>query len=286
MATLEAVAQAIAAACGFSYVGPVGAGVFKETFEAREGELRHAIKIFRPGGDVDRIAREVKATLLCNHPNIAKLRRIDVIDVPDSEQCLYVVEEFLSGGTLAARVAIAPLSPDEAFTMGAQLIDGLEHIAGHSLVHRDIKLENIMLRADGQTPVYVDFGLVRALGESSLTKSWVGRGPGTPLFASPEQLCNDKHLIDWRADQFAIGVSLAMALFGEHPYRETATEHDGVVIDRVSLRNTPVPKSFRERVTAIGLPVLAKMVAPWPVQRFRTPDTLAAAWQAQREDRR
>ena len=88
MATLEAIAKAVAEACGYAYVGPVGAGVFKETFEVREGSIRHAVKVFRAGGDVERIAREVKATLLCNHPNIAKLRRVDVIDVPGADQCL------------------------------------------------------------------------------------------------------------------------------------------------------------------------------------------------------
>jgi hypothetical protein len=58
------------------------------------------------------------------------------------------------------------------------------------------------------TPALVDFGLVRDLSETSLTASWLPRGPGTPLFASPEQLNNEKALIDWRSDQFSIGVIL------------------------------------------------------------------------------
>ncbi len=279
--SFEAVAKAIADAHGFVLVGPVGAGVFKETYEARDGESRHAVKVFRPGANIERVNREVRAAVLCSHPNIARLAKVDVIDVGPIK-FLYAIEEFLSGGTLGARIERGGLlSTVEAFSIGAQLVDAIDHVAGHRLVHRDIKLENIMLRGDGISPVLVDFGLVRALGEPSLTKSWIGRGPGTPFFASPEQLCNDKHLIDWRADQFSLGVTLAVATFGHHPYRESADDSDSAIVDRVSERSTPVPQSFIELANRAGLPALAQMVAPWPVQRFRTPDALSAAWQAQ-----
>ncbi len=279
-----AAAQAVATVCGYTLGQAVGSGVFKDTYEATEGQTRYAIKVFKPGGDVERIRREVNAMLVCDHPAIAKLRRVDVVIV-DGQECLYAIEDFLAGGTLGHRLRARghSLTVSEALAVGTTLIDALDHIAGRRLVHRDIKLENIMLRGDDLDPVVVDFGLVRTLGETSLTKSWAGRGPGTPLFASPEQLCNDKHLIDWRSDQFALGVSLSMARYGTHPFRENDRESDHEIIDRLSQRQCDVPRAFVDQVTQDGLPTLARMVAVWPVDRVCSSHELIAEWQAQGE---
>jgi len=87
------------------------------------------------------------------------------------------------------------------------------------LVHRDIKPANIMFKEGLETPVLVDFGIVRDLAATSLTQTWSPIGPGTPFFASPEQLNNEKHLIDWRSDQFSLGVTLYFARTARHPYQ-------------------------------------------------------------------
>jgi serine/threonine protein kinase len=277
---LEAVAKAIAEASGYTYVGPVGFGAFKETFEAREKDIRHAVKVYRPGITQGRVEREIDAMLRCNHPNIAKLRRVDTINVSGSV-ALYTVEEFLSGGTLAKRVTDrGALTIAEAINVGDLLVGAVAHIAENQLVHRDIKLENIMLRDDQATPVIVDFGLVRSLTDSSLTKTWAPRGPGTPYFAPPEQLCNDKELIDWRADQFSLGVSLALAVLGQHPYALDG-QSPSQAVDNVANR-IDLPSAFEKRVVAAGLPALVKMLAPWPIGRYRTPQDLTTAWRAQR----
>jgi serine/threonine protein kinase len=280
---LEAIARAVCVQSGYEYIGQVGEGAFKETYKAREGDVVHALKVHRPGATSERVEREIWAMLQCNHPNIARLRHLDTIVVAGHGRCLYTVEEFLGGGTLANRVAAAKLTPQETLAIGELLVSAIGHIAANDLVHRDIKLENIMLREDGHTPVIVDFGLVRALGETSLTGTWAPRGPGTPFFAPAEQLCNDKYLIDWRADQFSLAVSLAIATFGQHPYSLDARESPGEVVNRVA-EHTPLPTAFSARAKAARLPALVRMAAPWPVERYRTPDALIAAWRAQRED--
>lgn len=281
--SLNLIARAICDQCGYNYIGQVGEGAFKETYEVHEGEVVHALKVYRPGATAERVEREVAAMLRCNHPNIARLRRLDTIVVPGHGNCLYSVEEFLSGGTLAARIVSSPLTAPEAWAMGDLLISAVGHIAANDLVHRDIKLENIMLREDRQTPVVVDFGLVRTLGKPSLTVTWAAQGPGTPFYAPAEQLCNDKHLIDWRADQFSLGVALALATLGRHPYELAAGESPSATVDRVA-SHCAVSRDFSIAATTARLPALARMTAPWPVERYRTPSELAAAWRAQRGD--
>ena len=279
---LEPIARAICARENFEYISPVGQGAFKETYKARQRDVFHALKVYRPGGgDLARIQREIEAMVRCNHPNIARLRKVDSITTADDGECLFSLEEFLAGGTLASRTKQSALSRSEALAMGDLLVSAVAHIAERDLVHRDIKPENIMLRDDGQTPVIVDFGLVRPLGLSSLTASWIPHGPGTPYYAPPEQLCNDKSLIDWRADQFSLGVSLAFAVLRRHPYGGGPAPD---VVQRVAAR-TSVPSQFVADATSLRLPALVRMIAPWPIQRYRTPRELALAWRAQRGDR-
>ena len=136
-----------------------------------------------------------------------------------------------------------------------------------------------MFRADGATPVLVDFALVRNLGHALLTPTWLVQGPGTPYFASPEQLNNDKSMIDWRADQFSLAISVAMARFGIHPFA-VAGDDLAATVGRVAARAGPTA-SFDVQAAAEGLGPLVRMVQPWPVQRFRVPNDLAGAWRNQ-----
>ena len=125
-----------------------------------------------------------------------------------------------------------------------------------------------------------DFGVVRDLTDSSITPTWAARGPGTPFFAAPEQLNNEKSLTDWRTDQFALGVVLSYSVVGAHPYWEVGIS-DRDIVDRVSARRR-AGDWFPEKAAEIGLPVLLKMVAPWPVDRFRRPEMLSRAWGEQK----
>ncbi|MBU1398685.1 MAG: serine/threonine protein kinase, partial [Proteobacteria bacterium] len=116
----------------------------------------------------------------------------------------------------------------------------------------------------------VDFGLVRNLRETSLTLSHLTHGPGTPYYASPEQLNNEKDLIDWRSDQYAVGVVLAICLTGMHPYGELSASPDNVVNKVLSRASHAL--SFVETVEQLGLELLLTMTSQWPVARFGKPE--------------
>lgn len=203
MSALADAAQSFCATQGHRFIGPVGAGAFKETFHIvlATGEPQ-ALKVYQPGFSPERTSRELSAMQRCSHPNIGRLSAIATF-YHDGVQYLLSLEEFLSGGTLTTRMSRGLLNGREVRAIGLQLISAVAHIASHDLVHRDIKPDNILFRADGVTPVIVDFGLVRDLGGTSLTQTWLMQGPGTPFFAPPEQLRNEKTLIDWRSDQFS-----------------------------------------------------------------------------------
>jgi len=173
MSSLAEVAEAFCVANAHRLVSPVGAGAFKETFL-----IVNAVLKVQPGFSRERTDRELEAMQRCTHTNIGRLVSIAVF-VHQGSQYQLCIEEFLGGGTLTTRLQRGLLEIHQIQDIGGQLVSAVAHIASHGLVHRDIKPDNILFRSDGATPVIVDFGLVRDLVRTSLTKTWFIRGPGT-----------------------------------------------------------------------------------------------------------
>lgn len=276
--TLEEVARALCGAGGFLFVKKLGEGAFKEVFLVTTvTQEQRALKILKPGLASERTQREVEAMTRCRHANIASLETVAVF-THSSVQYTYLVEEFIGGGTLDERLQKGPIPHDVLLPMGATLIDAVGHVASKDLVHRDIKPANILFRTIDQ-PVLVDFGLVRDLRKSSVTVTWATCGPCTPLYASPEQLTNDKAIIGWRSDQFSLGVVLAFAGLGMHPFARPGDDPAKTVL-RVEAREGPSAE-FIELARKSGLPVLIQMVGNWPVERIKRPADLLKTWRSQ-----
>jgi serine/threonine protein kinase len=266
-ADLTHVAQAICADRNLSFIGPAGEGTFKQTFRVQEADgTLVALKVYKPGYDSERSDREIHAMETCDHPNIARLYALAHFDCAGQDH-LYTLEEFFGGGTLTNRIMThGIMDTATVISLGNDLIDAVGHIASHRFVHRDLKPDNIMFRVgsdtpvvvDSDTPVVVDFGIVRDLTAATLTADWMPMGPGTPYFAAPEQLNNSKQLIDWRTDQFSLGVVLAVCGFGQHPYDSTGNA--AVTIQTVGTRG-PLAPAFRHNVQQSGLIALERMVA-------------------------
>jgi serine/threonine protein kinase len=254
-----------------------GKGAFKETFRAiTSSNAVVALKILQPAKcDLARSQREIEALQKCNSPYIAKLFDYGTFPSADGNNYYVSVEEYLDGGTLTQRLS-PTLLPDVVRSYGRYLTEALGHLKGLKLVHRDIKPDNIMFRGSSDVPVLVDFGLVRDLSESSLTATWLPQGPGTPYYAAPEQLNNDKHLIGWRTDQFSVGVVLGICLTGLHPFLAAGMNMPQVVA-AVARRDT-CTNGFRAAADAAGLSGLVKMLSPWPVQRYATPTQLLSSF--------
>ena len=279
--TLEPIAQAICQALGYSFGGGKSQGSFKETFlVTKKDNSKLALKVLRPGCSTERSDREVDAMKRCQHANIVGLIELAQFDHGGTKY-VYLLEQFMEGGTLEERLKKGLLSRDEILSLGEELLGALAHIAEKELVHRDFKPANILYAVQGGQAFVCDFGIVRDLQKKSLTHSFLVAGPGTPYFAAPEQLNNEKSLIDWRTDQFAVGVTLAVAYLGYHPYHVDG-EDVNKAIGRVMSRSGPADR-FSKATEEARLPVLQKMVARWPAERFRLPNTLLEEWSKQRE---
>ncbi len=160
----------------------------------------------------DRFLAEAKVSCNLSHPNIVR-----VYDVGLSGNYYYFSMERLKGHNLRHRIEAyerenRQFGIDEVTDIARQLIDALRY-AHRYIVHRDIKPENIWLAEDG-TVKLMDFGIARAYSSSHMTQT--GMTLGTAYYMAPEQRVAAKD-VDWRADQYALGVVLYELLSGTLP---------------------------------------------------------------------
>jgi len=274
---VDLIAQTASAMLGLTLDSFLGSGAFKRTYRAHDAHGNPvALKVSRRAGVGDeRSQREIEVMRRMNSSRFASLQTTTSVST-EAGPVIVLVEELLAGGTLTQRAAANSISKDSLIRIAAVLASAVAELQAGNVAHRDIKPDNVMFRGDDEVPVIVDFGLVRVLDASSLTQTWLPSGPGTPLFAAPEQLLNEKQLIDWRTDQFSLAVTIYYVATGRHPYQR-ASDHITHAIKRVAEREAP-DADFIKFAGDFGMHPLVRMAKPWPVERFCNADDLTAAW--------
>ena len=148
-----------------------------------------------------------------------------------SDEHAYLVMEFFEGGDLNQRLASKALPPDEALKLFRELMFALGDIHEKGILHRDLKPQNLMFRADGSLAI-VDFGIAKHV--DAIDRTSQGEILGTPRYMSPEQV--QGRALDMRTDIYSAGVLLYQMLTGRHLFEgETAVE---VALHHL---NTPAP---------------------------------------------
>lgn len=163
---------------------------------------------------VDRFVREGEMLRQLNHPNI-----VTVLDAVQERGRHYLVMEYVSGGSLRDLIDEQSRLPIEAvLNVALDLSDALARAHRLSIIHRDIKPDNVLLAEDG-TPRLTDFGVAHMGDRTRLTQT--GSVIGTYAYLSPEA-CNGLDL-DERTDIWSFGVMLFEMLTGRVPFNELST---------------------------------------------------------------
>src|SRR5262249_15390995 len=140
-------------------------------------------------------------------------------DVGEGRGIVYFVMGLIEGESLAARIRRRGRMPsDEARRIIRETADALSAAHALSVIHRDIKPDNILLEGTRGRVVVTDFGIAKALSQTgSATLTSAGMAIGTPQFMSPEQAAGERE-IDGRSDIYSLGVVTYQMLTGELPF--------------------------------------------------------------------
>ncbi|USR79480.1 Stk1 family PASTA domain-containing Ser/Thr kinase [Arcanobacterium pinnipediorum] len=185
-----------------------------------------AIKILRSDLITDqtfvaRFRREAQSAAGLNHPSIVAVYDTGEERVPnDTGQDIslpYIVMEYVKGRTVSELLKNGDALPiNEAVQISIGILSALEYSHREGIVHRDIKPGNIMLTHDGKVKV-MDFGIARALTDSSATMTQTNSVVGTAQYLSPEQARGE--VVDSRSDLYSAGCLLYELLTGRPPFR-------------------------------------------------------------------
>lgn len=161
----------------------------------------------------ERFVREVDACKRLAHPNIMGVldHSALVADASEDER-MFLVMPFMAGGALSERVTLYKGALDTALEIGAALASGLGHAHKASVIHRDVKPENILFDGQNNAPVISDFGicLIRDTDRSTET----GEVVGPRAFIAPELEDGGKLDASPAADVYSLGKVLYYVLSG------------------------------------------------------------------------
>ena len=264
----------------YEILGPVGAGGMGEVYQARDTRLGRvvAVKVLRRdlAADADRIERferEARSASSLNHPNI-----VTIHDVGVSGSTSFIAMELVDGTSLRNMlVERKPLPVASVLGIGAQIAEGLAKAHAAGIVHRDLKPENVMVTADGLVKI-LDFGLAKLVARdeqlgaqlATQTGTSVGLLLGTVGYMSPEQATGAA--IDYRSDQFALGVILYELATGSRAFRRDSAPQTLAAI----IEDHPEPlDSINPRLPPQFARVVARCLAKKPEDRYESTRDLA-----------
>ena len=264
----DGVAQGVRLLAGRYELGElIGRGGMSDVHVGLDTRLgrRVAIKLLKPSLATDpafrtRFRREAQDAAKMAHPTIVRIFDAgeEVVREPNGVESLlpFIVMEYVDGRLLKDVIRDGAVEPAEAARIVSQVLTALEYSHRAGVVHRDIKPGNIMITSGGQVKV-MDFGIARAISDSSATIAETSAIVGTAQYFSPEQARGET--VDARTDLYSTGIVLFELLTGRAPFR--GDNPVAVAYQHVNSEAVP-PSSINPRVSpaldAVVLRALAK----------------------------
>jgi len=212
-----------------------------------------------------RFLHEARVAAALDHPFICK-----IYEIGQYGDRKFIAMEYVEGETLSDKLGRERLDLVQTIQLAIEIADALEKAHQKSVIHRDLKPQNIMLTTEGHIKL-MDFGLARRVlsPADETTESWMTTSTpnlliGTLAYMSPEQFHGE--VVDSRSDIFSFGIILYEMLSGVHPFRRPTKLDTASAISQEAMAPFPehcrVPKDLER--------IVAKMLEKAPSDRYQT----------------
>src|SRR3954462_9729475 len=223
----------------------LGSGAVAEVCRALDERLARpvAVKLFRGDAaeELQRHEAEMRTLAQLDHPSL-----VTVYDAGDADGQPYLVMQLVEGDTLADELRRGPIGLERTARYGAALADALAYVHEQGFVHRDVKLANVLIAADGRVHL-ADFGIARLVDSAHVTRT--GDVLGTPAYFAPEQVSGGA--VGSGADVYALGLMLLECLTGQRAFEGTAMEVAMARMNRDPEIPSSVPASWHDLLRAM-----------------------------------
>lgn len=256
-----------------------GSGGMAVIYKAQDLELSRivAVKILRPSLTTDptfltRFKNEARSVANLQHPNI-----VTIYDVGSDGATQFIVMEFVDGQDLKKIIKTEGiLTVDRALKLAIQICAGIGFAHRASLVHADVKPQNILVTR-GDIVKVTDFGIAQAFSDTQPPEKqqvvW-----GSPHYFAPEQAKGEKPTP--ASDVYSIGIVMFEMLTGRLPYvggdqQQLALAHIRDRVPMVTEYNPSVPDALAQ--------IVYKVMSKEPAMRYRTADQLGHVLESYRD---
>jgi serine/threonine-protein kinase len=253
----------------------IGEGGMGKVYEATHEFMGRtvAIKVINQEHTADKVKalrffQEIRALIKTNHPNI-----VTIFDAGRVRRSYYYAMELLPGPSLKEYVDKRKFLPEkEALSIIRSIALALGHAHENSLVHRDVKPENIMFDSQ-RSPRLMDFGVAMHHDEHHMTLTQEGVTIGSLHYTSPEQVDGTRD-IDRRSDIYSLGATLYYALSGRTVYSGDTPQ---ALLTKHLTGNLVSPRNFNKLVSHRTVALIKKMMAVNRDRRFQSMADVVAA---------
>ena len=262
----------------YTIEGEIGRGGMGVVYRARDERLqrRVAIKVLPPELAFQdeirqRFMREAQTAARLSHPHIVPIHGVD-----EGGGLVYFVMGLVDGESLGARIKRrGHLPAEEVRRIMKETADALSAAHAFSVVHRDIKPDNILLEGTRGRVMVTDFGIAKALSAagSGATLTGAGVAIGTPAYMSPEQAAGERE-IDGRSDVYSLGIVAYQMVTGELPFQAPTVA--GILMKQIT-EPAPMVTLKRPDVPEDLALAISRCLEKDPENRWPTADALRRA---------
>lgn len=207
------------------------------------------------------------------HPNIVRL-----YDVIETDKYIGIIIEYASGGELFDHIlAHRYLREKDAAKLFSQLISGVWYIHQKKIVHRDLKLENLLLDRN-RNVLITDFGFANKFEHRS--DDLMQTSCGSPCYAAPELVISEGLYVGSAVDIWSCGVILYAMIAGYLPFDDDPANPDGDNINLLYKYIVNTPLSFPDYISESARSLLSMMLVPDPAHRASLEQVMLHPWLA------